>query len=139
FKQILINLLSNAVKFTDRGGRILVTARIEAGDFVLDVEDNGVGISAEDLERVGRPFFQSRATYDRRHDGTGLGLSIVRGLVELHGGTVDISSRLGAGTCVCVRLPIDCEVKRPVRERSTVTSPQFGLPPAPQLAVKKSA
>jgi cell cycle sensor histidine kinase DivJ len=139
FKQILINLLSNAVKFTDRGGRVVVAARVELGDFIVAVEDNGVGISAEDLERIGLPFFQSRVTYDRRHDGTGLGLSIVRGLVSLHGGIVEIASRLGEGTRVNVRLPIDCEVKRPVRERSTVTSPQFGLPPAPQLAIKKSA
>jgi cell cycle sensor histidine kinase DivJ len=139
FKQILINLLSNAVKFTDRGGRIVITAKVEAGQFVVTVEDNGVGISAEDLERVGRPFFQARAAYDRRHDGTGLGMSIVQGLVALHGGEVDIASRLGQGTRVSVRLPIDCEVMRPARKDATVASPKFGLPAAPQLAIKKSA
>jgi cell cycle sensor histidine kinase DivJ len=92
---------------------------------VLAVEDTGVGISAEDLPQVGRPFFQARAAYDRRHDGTGLGLSIVQGLVMLHGGHVDIHSRLGEGTRVTIRLPLDCETVRPVRETSNIERPSF--------------
>jgi cell cycle sensor histidine kinase DivJ len=125
FKQILLNLISNAVKFTDRGGCITVSASVEAADMVVAVEDNGVGIAADDLRQVGRPFFQARAAYDRRHDGTGLGLSIVRGLVELHGGDVDISSRLGEGTRVTVRMPLNCENMRPVRKTSNVAQPSF--------------
>ena len=82
-------------------------------DILVAVEDTGVGISADDLPRVGKPFFQARGAYDRRHDGTGLGLSIVKGLVALHGGEVDIASRLGEGTRVTVRLPLDCEAVRP--------------------------
>jgi cell cycle sensor histidine kinase DivJ len=66
-------------------------------------------------------------------------MSIVQGLVALHGGEVDIASRLGQGTRVSVRLPIDCEVMRPARKDATVASPKFGLPAAPQLAIKKSA
>src|SRR5690348_17501558 len=73
FKQILLNLISNAVKFTDRGGRVTVSATVEAADLLIAVEDTGVGISSDDLPRIGRPFFQARAAYDRRHDGTGLG------------------------------------------------------------------
>ena len=61
-------------------------------DIVITVEDTGVGISADDLPQIGRPFFQARGAYDRRHDGTGLGLSIVQGLVALHGGDVDIQA-----------------------------------------------
>ena len=80
--QIMLNLLSNAIKFTDRGGKVTVSARAEAGNIAFAVEDTGVGISDEDLARVGEPFFQARASYDRRHDGTGLGLSIVKGLVR---------------------------------------------------------
>ena len=98
FKQILLNLLSNAVKFTDRGGRVTVTAGVDATVLRVAVEDTGVGISADDLPKVGKPFFQARTAYDRRHDGTGLGLSIVKGLVMLHGGHVDIASRLGEGS-----------------------------------------
>ena len=73
----------------------------------ISVEDTGVGIGEDDLQRVGEAFFQARASYDRRHDGSGLGLSIVKGLVRLHGGDMEIRSRLGAGTQVTVRLPLD--------------------------------
>jgi cell cycle sensor histidine kinase DivJ len=108
-KQILINLLSNAIKFTQRGGRVVVSAETQNATMLLRVEDTGVGIGEDDLPHVGDPFFQARNAYDRPHDGTGLGLSIVKGLVELHGGKLDIKSRVGSGTTVSVRLPIDCE------------------------------
>jgi cell cycle sensor histidine kinase DivJ len=111
-KQILINLLSNAIKFTDRGGRVKVDAAVEGQTVAIGVEDNGIGIGEDDLSRIGRPFFQARASYDRRHDGTGLGLSIVKGLVALHGGEISIRSRVGEGTGITVRLPLDCEKAR---------------------------
>jgi cell cycle sensor histidine kinase DivJ len=76
---------------------------------IITVEDTGVGIRAEDLPRVGEPFFQARSSYDRRHDGTGLGVSIVKGLLALHGGWMEIESRVGEGTRVIVHLPFDCE------------------------------
>ena len=113
--QILLNLLSNAIRFTDRGGKVTIGARAEAGSIVFVVEDTGVGISDEDLARVGEPYFQARASYDRRHGGTGLGLSIVKGLVRLHGGDVAIHSRIGEGTRVSVRLPLDCERAAPAK------------------------
>jgi two-component system, cell cycle sensor histidine kinase DivJ len=116
-KQILINLLSNSIKFTQRGGKVVVSAAVRGADIVLRVEDTGVGIGEDDLRHVGNPFFQARTTYDRPHDGTGLGLSIVKGLVELHGGELSIESRVGAGTTVSVRLPKDCEKTR-VAERA---------------------
>jgi two-component system, cell cycle sensor histidine kinase DivJ len=112
-KQILINLLSNAIKFTDRGGRITVGAVVEGSAVAISVDDNGIGIGEEDLPRIGKPFFQARGSYDRRHDGTGLGLSIVKGLVALHGGEVTIRSRVGEGTRITVRMPLDCEQARP--------------------------
>jgi cell cycle sensor histidine kinase DivJ len=110
--QILINLLSNAIRFTDRGGKVIVSARADAATMTFTVEDTGVGISDEDLARVGEPYFRAGASYDRRHGGTGLGLSIVKGLVRLQGGDVVIRSRLGEGTRVMVHLPLDCEVAR---------------------------
>jgi len=110
--QILINLVSNAIKFTDRGGRVAVSVRRESTNLAFSVEDTGIGIDEDDLPRVGEAFFQARASYDRRHDGTGLGLSIVKGLVGLHGGSTEIRSRLGEGTRVTVRLPLDCGGKR---------------------------
>lgn len=114
FNQILINLISNAIKFTPRGGRVTVSASADGVRLALTVEDTGVGIGEADLAHLGEPFFQARASYDRRHDGSGLGLSIVKGLVGLHGGDIDIRSRLGEGTRITVRLPIDRESARPV-------------------------
>jgi len=113
FNQILLNLLSNAVKFTDHGGRVTVSAFRDGAMLVIVVEDTGIGIDSDDLQRLGDPFFQAGASYDRRHDGTGLGLSIVKGLVDLHGGTFGASSRLGVGTTMTVRLPIEGEPVAP--------------------------
>jgi cell cycle sensor histidine kinase DivJ len=140
-KQVLLNLLSNAIKFTDRGGKILVSATVDGPFITLVVEDNGVGISNHDLPRLGEPFFQSRASYDRRHDGTGLGLSIVKGLVALHGGDLEIHSHLGEGTRVSVRLPRDGERAR-IRDTKTPASYHASLGTGTderQTAVRKSA
>jgi cell cycle sensor histidine kinase DivJ len=162
--QIMLNLLSNAVKFTDRGGRVTVAARAEpnhesgreigheigqsTGHVVVTVEDTGVGIGAEDLAHVGEPFFQARSSYDRRHDGTGLGVSIVKGLLALHGGWMEMESRVGEGTRVVVHLPLDCEDAR--RNSATPTlarivpggkaaRPDSHPDSRPGSAVKKSA
>ena len=89
FKQIVLNLVSNAIKFTERGGTVTVSAGVEGSRLVLRVTDTGVGIAADDLKRIGDPFFQAGKTYQRRHEGTGLGLSIVKSLVGLHGGEID--------------------------------------------------
>ncbi len=106
FKQILINLISNAIKFTERGGAVTVSARIEGGRLVSSVTDTGVGINSADLQRIGDPFFQAGTTYQRRHEGTGLGLSIVKSLVTLHGGEMNIVSKVDEGTTVAVMLPL---------------------------------
>jgi cell cycle sensor histidine kinase DivJ len=107
-KQMIINLLSNAIKFTPAGGRVTLSARRERDHIVFGVSDTGIGISEEDLPRLGDPFFQARSAYDRRHEGTGLGLSVVRGLVGLHRGSLTIESAPDEGTAVTVSLPIDC-------------------------------
>ncbi len=106
-KQILINLLSNAVKFGTAGTQITVGIRREAAMLAISIQDRGIGMSAEDLEKIGQPFIQADSAYDRKYEGTGLGLSIVKGLAYLHGGSVDIQSALGEGTCVTVRLPLE--------------------------------
>jgi signal transduction histidine kinase len=126
FSQILINLLSNAIRFTDRDGKVAIKAWVEAEDIALVVEDDGVGISEENLALIGLPYFQADASHERRSTGTGLGLSIVQGLVALHGGELCIESHAGEGTRVTVRLPIDCERakarKRGCAERPVVRS-----------------
>ncbi|RTL49809.1 MAG: PAS domain-containing sensor histidine kinase [Bradyrhizobiaceae bacterium] len=106
FKQILLNLLSNAIKFTERGGSVTVSAVVEGPRLVLRVTDTGVGICEDDLKRLGDPFFQAGKTYQRRHEGTGLGLSIVKSLVAMHGGEMDVRSKLDEGTVVTVVLPL---------------------------------
>ena len=106
-KQIILNLLSNALKFTPPGGSVAIAARPEGNSTLITVSDTGVGVAARDLPRLGDPFFQARAAYDRPNDGTGLGLSVVRGLVGLHGGSLSIESAPGQGTRVSVRLPAD--------------------------------
>ncbi len=104
-KQIVLNLVSNALKFTPKGGSITVTAHGYDGELELVVADTGVGISKEDLERLGRPYEQA-GDNTRKQMGTGLGLSLVRSFAELHGGEMTIESVLGEGTTVAVRLPV---------------------------------
>jgi cell cycle sensor histidine kinase DivJ len=114
-KQILINLLSNALKFTPRNGRITVGVRPEGNMLAFFVSDTGIGIKAADLPHLGDAFFQASSAYDRTHEGTGLGLSVVRGLVGLHGGTISVESTEGEGTCVTIRLPLDCRSNGSIR------------------------
>jgi cell cycle sensor histidine kinase DivJ len=106
FKQIALNLVANAIKFTERGGAVTVSAAVEGSRLMLRVTDTGVGIAADDLKRIGDPFFQAGKTYQRKHEGTGLGLSIVKGLVALHHGELNVQSTVGEGTTVTVALPL---------------------------------
>ncbi|HVC52985.1 MAG TPA: sensor histidine kinase [Stellaceae bacterium] len=106
FRQILFNLLSNAVKFTLSGGNIKVIAGVEGTDLVIRIADTGVGISAEELPLVLQPFAQAANAQQEGREGSGLGLPFAKGLVELHGGTLELESTLGAGTTVSVRFPL---------------------------------
>src|ERR1700716_2240108 len=106
FKQIMLNLVANAIKFTERGGTVTVSASVEGSRLLLRVTDTGVGITDDDLKRIGHPFFQAGKTYERRHEGTGLGLSIVKSLVGLHGGEIIVQSKIDEGTTVSVALPL---------------------------------
>jgi signal transduction histidine kinase len=102
---VLDNLISNAVKFTPSGGRVQV-ALSSQGDWVeIAVNDTGVGIPSEELDRVFDRFYQVEDHMTRRHGGMGLGLSIVKGLVKLHGGRVLAESVPGRGSRFVVRLP----------------------------------
>ena len=106
-RQILLNLLSNAVKFSHDGGTVTVTMKRQGQSINLSVADRGIGMAPESLQRVGEPFFQANEGLSRRYEGTGLGLSIVKGLVELHDGTLRAMSEIGAGTTMTVLLPIN--------------------------------
>jgi PAS domain S-box-containing protein len=105
--QIVGNLLSNAVKFTPPGGRVEVSMAVAGSSCEIRVADSGVGIEPEMLERVFEPFVQAERSLARTQGGLGLGLALVKGLVELHGGTVSASSGgPGAGATFIARLPL---------------------------------
>ena len=102
-RQVFSNLIGNALKFTPEGGRITVTVARAGDDVVFGVEDTGPGIAPEDLPRVFDRFWQAR-----RHGshGIGLGLAIARGLVEAHGGRVEVESEVGRGSRFLFTLPV---------------------------------
>src|SRR3954462_728916 len=106
-KQIIVNLLSNAVKFTPEGGRVLVRSRVFSDSIILTIADTGIGIAPQSLARLGRPFEQVESQLTKTYHGSGLGLAIARSLASLHGGSMRLRSKLGAGTVVCVSLPRD--------------------------------
>jgi two-component system cell cycle sensor histidine kinase PleC len=112
-KQILVNLLSNAVKFTPEGGKIVVRSRMTSDRITLLIADSGIGIAAHSLARLGRPFEQVESQLTKTYHGSGLGLAIARSLTQLHGGSMKLRSRLGAGTVVRVSLPRDPRDNRP--------------------------
>ncbi len=109
-QQILLNLAGNAVKFTQSGGCVTIdAARVMAeGRAMLEfsVSDTGIGIEPEDMQRIGTPFVRANNNYARAQEGSGLGLSVVKGLVELHQGTMQLKSCPGEGTVVTIRLPV---------------------------------
>jgi len=104
--QVLANLLTNAAKYTPPGGRISIHARVENHEVVLRVIDNGTGIAPEMLPRVFEMFSQGRTAREHAEGGLGIGLALVRGLLELHGGTVEArSDGVGRGSEFIVRVP----------------------------------
>ena len=106
-RQMVLNLVSNAVKFTDSGGRVLVTMRQRANELKVAVTDTGIGISKEDIPRLGKPFEQVNNSPERNKEGTGLGLALTKSFAEMHGGRLTIKSEIGKGTRVAFYLPID--------------------------------
>jgi signal transduction histidine kinase len=104
--QVLSNLLTNAAKYTNPQGAIRVTARLDHGELLISVEDNGIGISAEDLPRVFGMFAQVRSAQEHAAGGLGIGLALAKGIVEMHGGRIEAASGgSGKGSRFIVRLP----------------------------------
>jgi two-component system, cell cycle sensor histidine kinase DivJ len=139
FKQVALNLVSNAIKFTERGGKVTVSAAVEGARLMVRVTDTGVGIAADDLKRIGDPFFQAGTTYRRRHEGTGLGLSIVKSLVALHAGELTVQSKIDEGTTVTVALPLTFTAQEPSSNIATLTPVTRQATPDQTRQVKKSA
>jgi signal transduction histidine kinase len=108
--QILLNILSNAVKFTQEDGKVHVTVRIsekagEAQHFIVTVQDTGIGMSREDIDKAFQSFGQVDSGLNRKYEGTGLGLPLTKKLMELHHGGIEISSELSKGTLVTLTFP----------------------------------
>jgi PAS domain S-box-containing protein len=113
--QVFANLLSNAAKYTEEGGQICLSAQQQGSDVIVSVKDNGIGIAAEMLPRVFEIFAQSSQALERSQGGLGIGLSLVKGLVELHGGSIEArSDGPGRGSEFVVRLPV--AVESPIRQ-----------------------
>ena len=111
--QILANLINNAAKYTERGGRISLTATLEKADVVFRVRDSGIGIPKESLSKIFDAFTQVDSTLDRSQGGLGIGLTLVRRLVEMQGGSVAACSEgQGRGSEFTVRLPAAPSVQR---------------------------
>ena len=118
-QQVAFNLLTNAVKFTPAGGTVRLRMNAGQDGFVLAVVDTGIGMKADDIPRVLQPFVQADTGNQRRQGGTGLGLPLSKSLVELHGGTLEITSVKDVGTTVTVRLPKE-RVSEPATELRAV-------------------
>jgi signal transduction histidine kinase len=103
-KQAVFNLLANAVKFTPDGGRVTLSAEADGETVRIGVQDTGIGIAPDDLERIFEEFQQAGATPGT--EGTGLGLALTRRFVELHGGRVEVESTPGAGSRFMIVLPL---------------------------------
>jgi two-component system cell cycle sensor histidine kinase PleC len=104
-RQILFNLVSNAIKFTTGGGDVRIIARHSNDGVMLIIEDTGIGIPEDALDKLGRPFEQVQNQLTRNHKGSGLGLAIAHSLAVLHHGSMTISSTQGVGTAVTIVLP----------------------------------
>jgi two-component system, cell cycle sensor histidine kinase PleC len=112
-KQIFLNLLSNAIKFSKDGGQVWIRVVADRpGLAIIEFEDCGIGMTEDEQERALQPFGQAKPSTTRNYGGTGLGLPITKGLIEAHGGKLDIASRAGHGTIVRVKLPTERELLR---------------------------
>jgi signal transduction histidine kinase len=105
-KQVVLNLLSNGIKFTPKGGTVSASARADGDGIHIVVKDTGIGMTKDEIPRAFESFTQIDSKLSRKFEGTGLGLPLARHLVELHGGTLNLSSEPGIGTIATVRLPL---------------------------------
>lgn len=119
-RRILANMVTNAIKYTPSGGRIVVRGLVVGERVRLEVEDNGVGIAAQDQERIFMRFFRSENPLSVKAGGSGLGLAIARSMAELHGGSMGFTSSEGQGSCFWVEFPPVVAAMREVGEQLSV-------------------
>jgi PAS domain S-box-containing protein len=105
FEQVIKNILGNAIKFTDKG-KIVLESKIIDDKLIITIEDTGIGMSYNDLEKIFTKFFQSYTGHDRKYEGTGLGLFICREIIKRHNGKIWAESKLGEGSKFYIEIPI---------------------------------
>ncbi|HEX5045673.1 MAG TPA: CHASE3 domain-containing protein [Gammaproteobacteria bacterium] len=129
--QVLGNLLTNAAKYTEPGGNIRLVARRDGAEVVVRVADNGVGLTTESLARIFEMFVQIAPPLERTEGGLGIGLALAKGLVQLHGGSIEAQSAgVGQGTELTVRLPLaraGARVESPPTARASAARAASGL------------
>ncbi len=138
--QVVANLVGNAIKFTPRGGHVEVTAGATVDGAQIEVRDSGVGIDPQELPRIFDRFFRGSRANEARGSGSGLGLAIVRSIVEMHGGSVRVESRLGYGSRFVVTLPRDPRaIGGAIEDAATATElTAAGPEPAPRKVADSS-
>ncbi|MEJ2178709.1 MAG: ATP-binding protein, partial [Gammaproteobacteria bacterium] len=136
-QQILLNLVGNAIKFTD-AGEVSISASDEGDYLSVSISDTGIGIPEGQTERIFESFLQADGATAREYGGTGLGLTVTRQLVELHGGSIGVTSEEGLGSCFTFTLPVaDPELRLEVgRQVSTIRIQPETLNTAPESPVK---
>ena len=105
-RQVLLIILDNAINYTSDGGKILLSAREQGGQIIIEVEDNGKGISPVHLPKIFERFYQAEANFNSNQRSNGLGLSIAKNLIELHHGQITAKSIVGKGTTITIQLPV---------------------------------
>lgn len=105
-KQIVLNLINNALRYTPEGGRVELKIESDEQNFIIMVNDTGMGISPEDLPYIFQRFYRAEKSRERSRGGSGLGLAITKGFVEAHGGSISVESTLGKGSSFLVKLPL---------------------------------
>ncbi|HEC31458.1 MAG TPA: HAMP domain-containing histidine kinase [Deltaproteobacteria bacterium] len=103
--QVIANLLDNAIKYTEKGGKVEISARQVEDKIVISIKDTGCGIAPHDLPRIFERLY--RGDKSRSHRGLGLGLSLVKAVIHAHGGDIDVKSKIGQGTDIRVSLPLN--------------------------------
>jgi signal transduction histidine kinase len=103
---VVMNLLSNAIKYTPEGGRIWLKAWVDGDKAVVSVRDSGIGIPAEERDKIFERFYQVGSSLTRQQGGTGLGLAIAKGMIELCRGRIWVESELGQGSTFTFEVPL---------------------------------
>ena len=105
-RQLFRAIISNAVQYTDRGGTIRISSRVSGSDLLVAIDDTGVGIPAESLDKIFLRFYRVETARSRARGGSGLGLAIAKWIAEAHHGSISVRSTPGKGSCFTVSLPI---------------------------------